>query len=284
VGQYQYDALSRRIQKIANPASPPSPTTTRYFYNDKRIIEEQNGTGMTQATYVYGNYIDEVLTMNRLGTNYYYHQNALWSVEAVTNSAGAPVERYRYDAYGFVTVADGSFNPIAQNAWGTPHSAIGNPYLFTGRQLDEETGLYFYRARYYDPGKGRFLQRDPREYKDGMNLYEYVYSRPVNLLDPQGLCWCNCTPTSLQGVSCWPVGSLTTTTCGRGPFRCCDDWYDTPGSCRIVLCNKTKHWNCAEHVDYTYEEDYSTGEVIAIPHKYWTWNPGGEEDSCPGYF
>ena len=51
--------------------------------------------------------------------------------------------------------------------WGTPHSAIGNPYPFTGRQLDEETGLYFYRARYYDSVKGRFLQRDPGGYVDG---------------------------------------------------------------------------------------------------------------------
>ena len=57
---------------------------------------------MTQATYVYGNYIDEILTMNRGGSDYYYHQNALWSVEAVTNSGGVPVERYRYDAYGVV--------------------------------------------------------------------------------------------------------------------------------------------------------------------------------------
>jgi RHS repeat-associated protein len=190
VGRYQYDALWRRVQKIANPVAPP--VTTNYFYDDARIIEEQNGAGMTQATYVYGNYIDEVLTMNRLGTNYYYHQNSLWSVEAVSNSAGSPVERYRYDAYGFVTVTDGAFNPIPQNAWGTPHSAIGNPWMFTGRQLDEETGLYFYRARYYDTSKGRFLQRDPLEYVDGMNLYEYVRSNPCNRVDPLGLAFCCC--------------------------------------------------------------------------------------------
>jgi RHS repeat-associated protein len=187
VGQYQYDTLSRRVQKVANPASPPAPTTTLYFYDYKRIIEEQNGAAMTQATYVYGNYIDEVLTMNRLGTNYYYHQNALWSVEAVSNSAGSPVERYRYDAYGFVTVTDGAFNPIPQNAWGTPHSAIGNPYMFTGRQLDEETGLYFYRARYYDTAKGRFLQRDPLEYSAAVNQYEYVSDEPTFAVDPSGL-------------------------------------------------------------------------------------------------
>ncbi len=52
------------------------------------------------------------------------------------------------------------------NAWGTPHSAIGNPSMFTARELDEETGLYYFRARYYDSAKGRFLERDPEGYVD----------------------------------------------------------------------------------------------------------------------
>jgi RHS repeat-associated protein len=184
VGKYQYDALSRRVQKIADPAG--TSVTTHFFYDDARVIEEQDGAGSTQATYVYGNYIDEVLTMNRAGQTYYYHQNALWSVEAITDSTAKPVERYSYDAYGLAAVTDGSFNPISQNSWGTPHSAIGNPWMFAGRQLDEETGLYYYRARYYDPNKGRFMQRDPLEYVDGMNVFEYVSSRPTYSADPTG--------------------------------------------------------------------------------------------------
>jgi RHS repeat-associated protein len=185
VGQYQYDALSRRVQKIADPAGPP--VTTVYFYDDARVIEEQSTLGVTQATYVYGNYVDETLTMDRGGQTYYYHQNALWSVEAVTDSAANPVERYSYDAYGLVTVTTGAGAPVPPNAWGTPHSAIANPWLFTSRQLDEETGLYYYRARYYDANKGRFLQRNPRGYVDGMNLYEYAGSRPTYYTDPYGL-------------------------------------------------------------------------------------------------
>jgi RHS repeat-associated protein len=185
VGQYQYDALSRRVQKIASPAG--SSSTTQYFYDGARIIEEQNGSGITQATYVYGNYIDEILTMDRCGQTYYYHQNALWSVEAVTDSSSTPVERYSYDAYGAATISDGSGTALPLNSWGTPHSAIGNPWMFTGRQLDEETGLYYYRARYYDPVKGRFLQRDPLEYREGnVDLYVYVSDNPVNALDPSG--------------------------------------------------------------------------------------------------
>jgi RHS repeat-associated protein len=109
------------------------------------------------------------------------------STGAITDSSANPVERYTYDVYGFVTVTDGSFNPIAQNSWNTPHSAIGNPYTFTGRQLDEETGLYYYRARMYDPEKGRFLQRDPLDYTDSMNLYQYGLDNPTKFGDPFGL-------------------------------------------------------------------------------------------------
>src|SRR5580658_6802944 len=125
--------------------------------------------------------------MSRRGQTYYYHKNALWSVEAITDSTATPVERYSYDAYGLVTVTNGTGAPVPPNAWGTPHSAIGNPWMFTGRQLDEETGLYLYRARYYNSVQGRFLHRDPLEYSAGANLYEYVGSRPTYSIDPWGL-------------------------------------------------------------------------------------------------
>ncbi|MDJ0731221.1 MAG: RHS repeat-associated core domain-containing protein [Crocosphaera sp.] len=69
----------------------------------------------------------------------------------------------------------------------SPNSLIDNPYLFTGRRFDQETGLYYYRARYYDADQGRFISRDPLGYLDGMNLYEYVGSNPINSVDPLGL-------------------------------------------------------------------------------------------------
>ena len=188
-GEYRYDALSRRIVKKTGPNRGNK--ETHYFYDDARIVEEQDAAGVTLATYTYGNYIDEVLTMERDtgGTpafeTYYYHQNALWSAEAITDGAANVVERYAYDAYGHPTIRDGS-NNVLTNSWGTAHSAIGNPWMFTGRQYDEETGIYYYRARYYDPDKGRFLQRDPAGYIDGMNLYSYVGDKPPIWIDPFG--------------------------------------------------------------------------------------------------
>src|SRR5262249_16448934 len=97
VGQYQYDALGRRVIRVASPST--SSTTTVYFYDNARVLEEQNGLGATQATYVYGLYVDDALTMDRLGETYYYHQNSLWSIEAVTTSSATVAERYTYDAY-----------------------------------------------------------------------------------------------------------------------------------------------------------------------------------------
>jgi RHS repeat-associated protein len=184
MGEYRYDALGRRVVKTAHL---PALKETRFFYDGARVIEEQDANGTTEATYIYGIWVDEVLNMERSGQAVYYHQNALGSVVGLTNSTGDVVERYSFSAYGCLTVTDGDGNPVPRNSWGTPHSTQGNPYLFTGRQLDEETGLYHYRARTYSCEQGRFLQRDPLGYVDGMNLYEYAKSRPTISRDPSGL-------------------------------------------------------------------------------------------------
>jgi RHS repeat-associated protein len=90
------------------------------------------------------------------------------------------VERYTYDVFGRPAIRDANGTEIAA-------SAFANPYLFTGRAYDAETGLYYYRARYYDYATGRFLQPDPTGYTDGLNLYAYVRNNPANCLDPLGL-------------------------------------------------------------------------------------------------
>lgn len=92
-------------------------------------------------------------------------------------------ERYEYDAYGKAVILESDFDIRAS-------SLYDNPYLFTGRRLDILDGsslkLQYSRARYYDTKTGRFLQRDPLEYVDGMNLYEYVLSNPIVNCDAYG--------------------------------------------------------------------------------------------------
>jgi|GEM_PF-1972828 len=172
--QFKYDALGRRVAKVGPNG------TTRYLYDGLRVIAEQDQAGATLATYVYGAELDEVLTMQRGGHTYYYHRNSLGSVVALSDESGNVVERYTYDAYGAATVQD------SRGGSQIHPSSVGNPYLFTGQRYDAETGLYDYRARAYDPARGRFLQRDPSGYTDGLNLYTYTRDNPLNFIDPTG--------------------------------------------------------------------------------------------------
>ena len=135
------------------------------------MIEERGSGNVLQATYTHGPGIDENLTMTRGGQTYYYFHDGLGSVTDLAKNTGELVESYQYDVYGQPT---------------TP-STVGNPYLFTGREYDSETGLYYSRARYYSPSIGRFLQRDPVGYVVGMNLYSYGHNSPLIWIDPSGL-------------------------------------------------------------------------------------------------
>jgi RHS repeat-associated protein len=96
----------------------------------------------------------------------------LGSVTAITDINTAVVQAYEYDSFG---AAQQSAN-------------FRNSYTYTGREWDKETGLYYYRARFYDPMDGRFISKDPIGFKGGdMMLYGYVQNNPINLVDPKGL-------------------------------------------------------------------------------------------------
>jgi RHS repeat-associated protein len=116
------------------------------------------------------------LSMTRAGQTYYYLYDHLGSVIGLTDGAGTLVASYRYDPWGNV-IATGGSNP-----------GLSNPFRFTGREWDAESGFYFLRTRYYDPAVGRFISADWAGINAGeTNAYVYALNSPTNLTDPFGL-------------------------------------------------------------------------------------------------
>lgn len=174
---YQYDAFNRRVQKIFNG------TPYKYSYSGLAQIEERNGvTNNLIGRTVFTKFLSPVLN-EKNNNSYYYHQNELNSVEAITNDAGSLTERYQYDVYGKATIYDGSNNLIAS-------SLAGNRFAYTGQEYDSANGNYRFHFRNYSPSTGTFSQRDLIGYADGMGMYQYVHDNPANGIDILGLKKC----------------------------------------------------------------------------------------------
>lgn len=164
---YKYDALGRRIAK----------NNTLFYYVGDQMVEES--TDGTVTSYLYGNNIDEALQMSRKDEAFYYHTNHLGSTMGLTNKEGKIVEKVEYDVYGMPTFLDANGNVLEV-------SSVGNNILFTGREYNAETGDYYFRARSLHPMVGRFMQKDPLMYVDGMNNYLYAKNIPTVYTDPSG--------------------------------------------------------------------------------------------------
>ena len=162
-------------RQILNTASKTTVATVPKFqwvwgtrYIDEVILRDENKDGD-------GDCVDG--TDQRL----YVTQDANFNVTALLDTAGTVVERILYDAYGKRTLYNAAWSATQAS------TLYNNEVLYAGYRLDPESGLYQVRHRHYHPTLGRWVQRDPIRYHDGMNPYEYVRGKTLTLVDPSGL-------------------------------------------------------------------------------------------------
>jgi RHS repeat-associated protein len=169
VAEYKYDPFGRRVEKKVNGK------VTRYVYDGAHILMEYGEDNKVTSRFVHSLTIDEPLALERGKKVYYYHADGLGSITDLTDAKGNIVKEYQYKSYGALQ-------------WQT--GTLAQPFRFTGREFDPESGLYYYRARYYNSRMGRFLTKDPIGFAGGdVNLFRYLGNNPVNRRDPSGLIW-----------------------------------------------------------------------------------------------
>ncbi|HSE28158.1 MAG TPA: RHS repeat-associated core domain-containing protein [Gemmatimonadales bacterium] len=174
--RYGYDVQGRRIAKrVYDAASGGTVGYTRFVYTGDHVAWEADSAGTPGRRYLWGVGTDHLIGFREAdGTRYTAATDKLGSVRALIRQAdGVWTGGMRFDPYGTQVDSAGSL--------------LGLRYRWTGREWDGETGFYFHRARYYDPGAKRFISEDPIGYAGGENLYAYVGGAVLEARDPSGL-------------------------------------------------------------------------------------------------
>jgi RHS repeat-associated protein len=159
---FQYDAFGRRVSKTIG-------ATTQYLYDGANPVQEISGE-VTSASLLTGS-VDEYFQRTDSSSARSFLADAAGSTVELADAGGALQTQYTYEPFGNTT---------------TIGSTSTNSFAFTGRENDG-TGLYFYRARYYNPTIQRFISEDPKGLNGGIDFYEYAADNPISFADPFGL-------------------------------------------------------------------------------------------------
>jgi RHS repeat-associated protein len=184
--RFRYDAAGRRAMKIVGS------DTTNYVWAGDHVVGEYRQDGTVLRTYAYYPGTDQPHSVwSNDGTRRYFVSDGRGNVVGLVDSTGTSVARYRYRPFGDSAAAVAS---------------VGNAYRFAGRELDGETGLYYNRARYYDPQVGRFISQDPIGLDGGINPYSFAGNDPVNARDPSGY-GCRWRTVEKEAMTSGPAGA-----------------------------------------------------------------------------
>lgn len=174
IASYSYNNRTKRISKTVYGEA--GPVTTRYLYENKRLIAEMDDQGEIIRQYIYLGW--QPVALLEAGEIYTIHSNHLNAPVAVSDSTGRIVWRAHYAPFGRAHIED---NPDGD------HIAFQLNLRLPGQYEDTETGLYYNYYRYYDPETGRYLSSDPLDLNAGMNTHAYAANDPVRNIDPTGL-------------------------------------------------------------------------------------------------
>jgi len=182
VAGFLYTHDGRRVYKNALDGG------TRYIHSQWQVLEERDEDDLVTRQFVDGRSLDEHVQMrvhsDVAPADFYYHLNSQGFVGGMSDAGGNLVEHYEYSWFGEPSIYDAAGNDMTAVG-----SAAGNPYYFQGRRFDRESGLYYFRHRYYDPTRGEFITFDPKGmWNHGQgNGYSAFNEDPWNARDPMGL-------------------------------------------------------------------------------------------------
>jgi RHS repeat-associated protein len=181
---YSYDAFDRRLEKTTYSSDNTQLSHVRYLYALENEIGAVDDRGTITELRILGEglgaEIGTSVALELQGKLYVPLHDTRGNVVALLDESGAVVESYRYDAFGNETIYDARGTSCKK-------SLVNNPWRFSSKRVDDETGLVYFGRRYYDPALGKWLTMDPLGLKAGPNLYAYVLNNPMTHFDLYGL-------------------------------------------------------------------------------------------------